>query len=204
MASVGDIYQSKVSFQLTQGQVGLAVMYYEVISGGTNLTAENVADEIDTNLLSPLQALMPAPWNMDRIFTINGMDNDDFNDTNPSRTGSLGGFTPPLFLSMGIRGPFPGPGMHRARHNLPGGNTSSLQGDGVWVAAFKNSLLALAQVFGDQFENANGLIEPVTIAGSFVLGTPPAKRASAVGEWEVNQFATTMKSRQSYAWEAPT
>ena len=203
MASIGDIYQAKVTTLMNQGQTALTVMYYEVVSGGASLTAENVADEIDTNILAAMQAAMSIQNSINRIFTINGMDNSDFNDTNPNRTGTRTGFSPPLMLAAGIRGPWPGPGYHRARHNLPVGSMTALQDDGLWNAAFKTELLALAQLFGDVLVNANGNVSPITIQGSFTLGVSPTKRADAVGDWDVNDFSTTMKSRQPYFWSGP-
>jgi len=203
MASIGDIYQMRVNFQLTQGQEALAVMFYEVVAGGSGLTAGNVADEFDTNVLPDVQAALCDDYGINRIFTINGMDNDDFNDTNPTRTGTLAGSPNAGFMAVGIRGPFPGPGFHRARHNLPLGVTISLGAHGLWLSAAKTTFLTAAQGFGQLLEHSNGSLSPVTIQGGFVLGVPPVRRAYAQGVWEVNDYATTQKSRQTYNWSAP-
>lgn len=200
MGDLNDIYQLRTQMVHEEGQVAFIVCYYQIVSLGGTITAENVADDFVTEVLTPLATATNEGNVINRLYTINGMDNEDFNDTNPSLSGSHTGNNLPAVQAAGIRGPWPGPGFNRARHNLMAGSGSDNNGSGRWSDTFKATLQAVADNFGAQLELTGGLIDPVTIGGGFKLGVAPTFRGSARGQWEINIFPTTQKGRQDYAW----
>lgn len=204
MASFGDIYFVRTHITLSAFQEAIIASFYEVTAGGSGIDAEAVADDYDTNVLAEIELKLSDTYTISRIYTINGMDNSDFNDTNPARVGDTSGSPLPSVAAVGFRSPWNGPGYRRARHNLPLGFGSWLDANGNMSTAARTTLVDLTTALGALLELTGGSIEPVTIAGSFQLGVPPSRRSLARGQWEVNTRFTTVKTRQDYNWIVPS
>lgn len=203
MASTGDIYRILAVMELPTGDVAEMVSFYEVVSGGGALTAEDVSNTYESTVLEILQDYLHQSREINRVYTINGHDNLDYHDTNPGLQGDITGSAMPSVLAMGFRGPWPGPGFNRARHRIPLGNTSIVSSVGALSTTYADTLDPVVNALGDQLVHTDGTLNPVTIAGVFKLGTDPVKRGSAVGIWEVDLQLTTQKTRQQHFWYAP-
>lgn len=205
MASVGDIYQVKMQTLHSSGETALTVFYYELVSGDPAFNAENAANEVDDNIVAEFILSMSDTSRVNRIDSINGMDNDDFFSFNPNEPGDR--IANPLApnIAASFRSPWPGPGTRRGQHRLMTGVGSDVDGlDGIWDSNFQTLVADLATALGAQLENANGFISPVTIVGGFVLGVSPTRNESIGGQWELNKFPMTQNSRKQYSWVVPT
>lgn len=202
--SVGDIYQLTTHYLHNTGVSANNVWYYEVSVQGGSLDAENVADEFITEVLPLIAALWPNNWSCNRVYCINGMDNEDFNDTNPAVSGAVGGTGLPSFLAIALRSNWPGPGTRRGTKRIPGGVTSAMDDNGVWTGGFVTDIQALTVQLGLSLEMGGGQVAPVTIQGNFQLGVTPVFNRNLLGQWEYNQRVMTQVTRKSTnLWTAP-
>lgn len=203
MANVGDIYFLRTEISLGNNEVAVNVYHYEVTAGGETLTAQEVAEEFDTEVLANLETFMTNTRIINDCYCINSADNADFYQFNPNRQGDVAGIPLPPVVAMGVRSPWPGPGFNRASKRLPIGTIGSLTGDGEFSIGYADTLDQLTDQLGITLEAPGGSVAPVTVVGSFQLGVPLVRRAFALGRWEMSLWPTTQKGRQQYLWYLP-
>lgn len=202
MASIGDVYRIITSWNVANDETARSVFHYQVVELTGSINAENVNDEMDTNLYSILQDLMPGGISINGSYALNMNDPDDFNITNPSRVGELAGDPLPSILAVGFRSPWPGPGKRRARHQFPIGTQGNFGPSSGVATAFRTLCDPLAIALGAQFELTDGAIDPVIVQSGWTPGFAPVVQGSARGQWEINAQWTTQKTRQTYLWLA--
>lgn len=203
--AVGDIYQSVVTVDHPSGEETQAAFYYRVIVQGGEITAENVSDEIVTNILPGWQAICANSYQFNQVRTINGMDNNDFNVTNPSLVGTSSALVSAPQLAMAFRSPGPPPGGRYGYKRLTAAiGTSVGTSDGSMPANIRSTAIAIQNALGTLLELSGGTIEPALITGGFRLGVAPTFGRSLQGQWQLNAFPSTQNTRKRYNWFVQT
>lgn len=200
--NINDVFQVRDTFNLTGGQTAVLTRYYRCTTANAADTAEDVNDRVAIDITGSMLAVMDESYHWAARQTINGMDNLDFFEEIGNEPGTRTGSQLPTALCTGIRSFDRGPGFTRSDHLLPCGNVSDLNSNlGVWSGTYIATLGTLLDNFGDTMTLINAsVIEPVQLAGGFVLGTAPTVKQSLVGSWQVNNFPTWLRTRQDYLW----
>lgn len=202
--ALNDIYQCKMHFSHPAGEEALNVLYYRVASGGSNLTAEEVVNELVSNTLEEWAEFGSSETVCFRVSALNGMNNSDYYEANPNREGDYTATALAPFISVGFRSQWQGPGTRRSYHRFWGGAYISMNGsDGRWNDSALDAMYSMRVGLGAELENTEGLLTPIQIAGPFELGTSPSEGQSLTGIWEVNAWPAHQVTRRAYNWVAP-
>jgi hypothetical protein len=201
MATVGDIFRTTVTFPNIQGPAsGKAVFHYQVIVQSGSLSAEHVNDELIAEIVTPLVgAAFTDNWSCNKLDTVNLMDLEDFNVTNPQLSGTRTGTALPGFMAWTTRSPYIMSGVHRARHRFPGAAVSDLTDTGAFTTTFRDDVAPIVATLGEQLVLGGGTITPCVVRRTSAQGVIPATyelRGVAAGTWEFNMAVTTQNSRK--------
>lgn len=204
--TVGDIYQLKLQSVHPVGEECLNVFYYEIISQDGELTAENVADEFQDDIM--LVAIQPCVETIifNRLTTINGMDNLDNNETNPAAIGQGSTDTPAASnQAVAMRSQRNGPGTRYSYKRWTGYPHTALgTSDGSFNETYFDGLSPAQLILSENIVHSNGELAPIQIGGGFVLGISPTRNFFLTDPWDVGRFPSHQDTRQHFLWDVPT
>lgn len=205
MASTGDIYQVVAEGSLATVEEWSMRFYYEVATVTTGFDAENVADNLVAGLFDLITDVMHQDHDLSKVSTINLDDITDVNVTNPSLSGEFTGSRLPLTSAVGFRSQWPGRGFNRASKRLPLGNASWNDANGSLTAVARTACAPIAESLGQVLTLGGGTLTPITALLTYSAGELVSwvKRADVSGDWELNVWFTTQKSRAVYSWVDP-
>lgn len=199
----GDIYQFRVTYGLVNDQNAVITTYWRAKGADGSSGAFEVFGALEATFIDAMVGLVNEDQEVSSAQVINGMDNLDFYEEAVATAGTRTGTALPTFIGFGIRSFLRGPGYRRSRHTLPFGSVSDLDSfNGFWSSAIRTAADPLIESFGEEQDVGTTQIEPVQLAGSFILGTEPTVRQVLTGQWERNDIPTKQDTRQGYSWTA--
>jgi hypothetical protein len=201
----GELFEVVLSGQLGNVEVWQAAFKYSCSSVGSGDGSANDLSAAFEDVLVPLlQDAMVSDVNMTNITVQNYNTLTDQHNKSITYVGSLSGDPMPPVLAVGMRSPKNGRGLNRSRHNLPLGSSGWFGGDGSIDIDLADAVLyPLQQQLGIEITGPDSSVWfPVTFTKVYSEGVIVAAvfRAFAVGQWSVNVWPTTVKSRQPYEW----
>lgn len=204
MAAINDIYQIKMKSLHPVGEECLNVFYYRVNTQTGTITAQVVADDFISDPLVEFRKIMSDLTLINEVSVINGMDNQDTNETNPSVFGTYGqDNTLPSALALAIRSRRNGAGTRRSYKRFTGIPSAVMTtSDGAIQETFQEIVEDVLTAAAASLVTGEGNLSPCQISGGFVLGTDPSFAFALTSPWEFNVYPTTQTTRQEYLWKA--
>jgi len=199
------IYEVVLSIANVNGQEAKMVSHYQQVGDGS--PTEGAAE---LNLLwrvfvaNEIAELCSAAWEQTRVEVRDLLNPLDYADVAITNTGDLTGDALPAVLAVGVRSPRQPPGYNRSRHNLPLGDVTWIDANGLVDGAARTLVSDAMGILGSGITNGTSTVtwNPVTVDVTYTSGviTDVEVRRIVTGIWEVNGVFTTSKARQDYFW----
>lgn len=205
MADVGDIYQLKMQVTHPADRECLSVFYYEVVDGGSGTDAEEVADEFVTEVVGAWADIATDQTVCNQLETTNGMNNSDWNVTNPSVSGTVTAQSAlPPFICVSYLAPRFAPGQRNSYKRMVGGWSALLNTtDGSWgTTPMAGVFSVLGIAMSAPLTTSNSILIPVQVTGGFRLGVTPVAQFSWGQNLQINQFPGHQVSRTRRVYQA--
>ncbi len=200
--ALGDIYQVRVH-QTFHGEEALNVFYYEVVAGGAN-NAGDLYNEFTDLVWDAVRAMQSQRVTTRRFEIINGMNNLDYSYQDGSASGQYDtGLDIPPQGAIGFRSPSGEPGSRYSYKRFVGAMTGMISSVGfpIWNESVREGIMRdVAIALGTILEGADGSYAPIQITGGFVLGTAPVESHSLQGQWSLNEWMSTQRTRAAFSW----
>lgn len=207
MGALDDFYEVRQTFNHQGGQDALFVGTYQCTLTPTNPpNSTQLANQWITDVLPLITAIMHDSWTATLISVVDLNDSEDFFDGTVTDVGTLSGSGLPPVTAVGVRSKRMEVGVNRSRHQLPLGHAAWLGSDGSMTQAARDSCYFLVQQLGMEIVGPNATeYTPVVVRKTYedhVL-VDVELRGIALGQWFINRYFTTQKSRQDYLWQVP-
>lgn len=200
--ALGDIYQIRVH-QTFHGEEAMNVFYYETVAGASN-NAEDVYNTFADDVWDVVRAMQSQRVVTRRFEVINGMNNLDFHYVDVSSAGVYDtGLDIPPQGAIGFRSPSGGPGTRYSYKRFVGAMTGMLASAGfpIWNESVREGIMRnVAIALGTALEGVDGQYAPIQVTGGFALGTPPVESHSLLGQWSLNEWLSTQRTRAAFSW----
>lgn len=205
--ALNDMFEIVISGSHSGGQGFSMTSFYKCVALGDEPgTAEDIGDVFDSAIIPLMQDLMVSAWSLDTMFIKNLNNPSDYLEETLTLAGELAGNGVAPVLAVGIRSPRQDIGVNRGRHQLPFGERTWFLPDGSIDPTARDSMFTLVQNLGIQlgFGGSSQWV-PFVIEKQYTEGvfTGYVERGDLLGQWTVNTWFTTQKTRQSYSWEVP-
>lgn len=203
MASVGDIYQTRLLYKDYTGEEMVFRIYWEVVTAGS-ITAVAVNNALDTFFEDDMRDIMSSDTTITQHQTVNGMDNSDNEEEAVSLAGTsvTSGHQLP-YLSAAIRIPRQTPGQRHAYHHI-GGVVPALDSDQKWSSTMLDAIKALGTDLAEEKSIGGGLVKPVQLSGGFKLTVSPTRRRYLDVGAQVSTWPLALDRRKVYGWVSAT
>lgn len=205
MGSVNDFYEIRQEFSHGGGQNAILTMHYRcTIQGSSAPNSIQLGIEWGDNIRVLITPLIADNWTATNINIVNLNEATDFWDAAVADQGELSAACLPPVLAVGIRSSRNDIGVNRSHHQLPMGDVSWVAPDGSMTEAARDSIYFLQQAMGMEITAPNGTeYTPVIIRKIYTnhVLTDIELRSNVLGQWQINRWFGTQKSRQDYAWE---
>lgn len=201
----GDFYHIDLTIDNVNGQQAHMVSYYRQNGNGSPaVDAGDLNERFRVFVANEIAELMSTKWVMSRCVVRNLLVPEDFSDVTFTNTGDLTSDALPAVLAVGLRSPRQKPGFNRSRHNLPLGDISWVDENGLITAAARTLIEDTMGCLGLAFWDVESSMTwvPVTVEieydDSVIVGV--TQRSVVTGVWEYNSVFTTQKGRQDFFW----
>lgn len=201
----GQFYEAVISGVIGSDQDFSIVLTYACTEQGADGGgADDLANVLESDLVPLLTAAMATNKSITNIFVQNLSATSEWHAGTISEAGTLSGTPLPPVLAVGFRSPKQNPGINRSRHNLPLGVTAWItSGGSIDILLADAVLYPLQQQLGLPLVTAgDSEFTPIIVTKNYVDGefSSATYRATVTGQWSVNAWPTTIKTRQSYLW----
>lgn len=203
--ALNDIFGLTASWVHSSGQVAQFAQDYELTALGSDSNdAQSLRDVWYADMADLISNRQHPSWTLNHIAVRNYMDDEDFSESFPDISGLEGGGALPSFIAVGFRSPRKASGVNRGRHNLPTGSAAMLASDGSLTATARDYHYFIQQQLGLPLIDVDGATyTPVIARKTYVNGelTSVVRVVDVTGQWQIDRYFTTQKSRQGYLWE---
>lgn len=204
--ALDDLYEVTQQLVFTSGERAVSVFSYICTDNGNGVgTADELVTAFRVSIWGVMQSDLCDQWTSEFWEARNLNDDEDWYRFEGSESGDLTGDALPAVLAVGFRSPKQDTGKNRSHHQLPLLDQTTLAGDGSMTVAARDAMYFTQQAMGLPIVNATQMSEftPCTVKKVYDGGVlvSASLRSVVTGQWSINRYFSTQKSRQSLNWE---